>query len=167
MVDKVQHIQMIKGLSSEDERSAELWLLRRRPKEAEDILLRAQLYRRAVMVNCQLFRWESALAVAQKYARDDVDVVLFLRQRYLEERGQGETLPAFVEMVEVTVDEPRAMQKVCGGRGFVAVLLRCKMCLLLVPASSSARWSDGALRGLGIPDVSHVCPSHRSSKNTA
>lgn len=111
MVDKVQHVQMVRGLASEDERSAELWLLRRRPKEAEDILLRAQLYRRAVAVNCQLFRWENALAVAQKYSRDDVEAVLFLRQRYLEERGQGETLPGFVELAGEVADEPRVMQK--------------------------------------------------------
>lgn len=111
MVDKVTHLQMIRALQSEDERSAEIWLLRRRPKDAEDILLRAQLYRRAVLMNISIYRWENALAIAQKFAKDDVDIVLYLRQRYLEERGQSETLSAFVDLVDVSVDEARVLQK--------------------------------------------------------
>ena len=55
---KVQHIVQIKEIPTYEGRSAELALIRRQPKEAESILLSANLYYRAIKMWVDLFNWE-------------------------------------------------------------------------------------------------------------
>jgi intraflagellar transport protein 80 len=57
-VDRVHYIIYVKGLPSEEARQAELTLFRRRPEEAESILLQAGLVYRAISLNLRLFNWD-------------------------------------------------------------------------------------------------------------
>ena len=63
-VEKVQFINTIKSVPTEEGRSAELCLFRRRPEEAEAILLQAGLIFRAIETNVRLFNWDRALELA-------------------------------------------------------------------------------------------------------
>merc|ERR1711865_1187584 len=63
-VDKLQYILYIKDIPSAEGVAAELALFRRRPEEAEQILLTAGLHYRAIKLNIKLFNWERALDLA-------------------------------------------------------------------------------------------------------
>jgi len=105
-VPKVEYIQYIKSIPSEEGRNAELALYRRQPNEAERILLQASppLIYRAVKMNIHLYRWDRALDIAVKY-RSHVDTCLGYRQRYLEQFGRRETDQRFLQYAnQVTVD---------------------------------------------------------------
>lgn len=95
-VDKLEYIQRIKNLPSEEARSAEIALYRRCPDEAEAILLQASppLLYRAVKLNCRLFRWGRALDLALKHKKH-VDTVLGYRAKYLLQHGTVETSAKF------------------------------------------------------------------------
>ena len=95
-VDKLEFIQRIKTLPSEEARSAELALYRCCPDEAEAILLQASppLLYRAVKLNCRLFRWGRALELALKHKKH-VDTVLGYRAKYLAQHGKAETSAKF------------------------------------------------------------------------
>lgn len=56
-VDKVHYILHLKDLASEEARQAEIALFKRRPEEAESILLQAGLVYRAINMNLRLFNW--------------------------------------------------------------------------------------------------------------
>merc|ERR1712166_933018 len=60
-VDKLQYILYIKDIPSAEGVAAELALFRRRPEEAEQILLTAGLHYWAIKLNIKLFNWERAL----------------------------------------------------------------------------------------------------------
>jgi intraflagellar transport protein 80 len=81
-VDKLMYIQSIKKIPSAEGRSAELTLYNRRPDDAEQILLQANLIYRAILLNIRIFRWDRALELAVKH-KTHVDTVLAYRQRYL------------------------------------------------------------------------------------
>jgi len=102
-VDKLQYILYIKDIPSSEGRAAELALFRRRPEEAEQILLQAQLYYRAIKVNIRLFNWERALELAKRY-EVHIDTVCAYRQKYLQSFGKQETSPQFLELSNVEIN---------------------------------------------------------------
>eukprot|EP00744_Colponema_vietnamica_P004654 GILI01006912.1.p1 GENE.GILI01006912.1~~GILI01006912.1.p1 ORF type:complete len:758 (-),score=200.90 GILI01006912.1:92-2365(-) len=111
-VDKVQFINHIKRIPTEQGRNAELALFCRRPDEAEQILLQAKLIYRAIKLNIRLFRWERALELAVQH-KTHVDTVLGHRQRYLDSCGRQETIKRFQQYAqEVAVDWEVIKQKV-------------------------------------------------------
>ena len=65
-VDKLQYILHIKDMPSAEGVAAELALFRRRPEEAEQILLSAGLHYRAIKLNIKSFNWERALDLASR-----------------------------------------------------------------------------------------------------
>ena len=111
-VDKLQYILYIKDIASAEGRAAELALFRRRPEEAEQILLQASLYYRAIKMNIRLFNWERALELAIRYGVH-IDTVCAYRQKYLQSFGKQETSPSFLEHsnVEINWDEIKARIK--------------------------------------------------------
>merc|ERR1711959_178187 len=102
-VDKLQYILYIKDIPSAEGRAAELALFRRRPEEAEQILLQAALYYRAIKVNIRLFNWERALELAKRY-NVHIDTVCAYRQKYLQSFGKQETSPQFQELSSVEIN---------------------------------------------------------------
>ena len=111
-LDKLQYILYIKDIASAEGRAAELALFRRRPEEAEQILLQASLYYRAIKMNIRLFNWERALELAIRYGVH-IDTVCAYRQKYLQSFGKQETSPSFLEHsnVEINWDEIKARIK--------------------------------------------------------
>lgn len=105
-VAKVEFIQAIKDIPSEEGKLAEMALLRRQPEEAERILLQASppLVYRAIKTNIRLFRWERALEIAIKF-KSHVDTVLGYRHRYLDNFNRKEDNQRFRQYAEsVAVD---------------------------------------------------------------
>jgi len=102
-VDKLQYILYIKDIPSAEGRAAELALFRRRPEEAEQILVQAALYYRAIKVNIRLFNWERALELAERF-NVHVDTVCAYRQKYLQSFGKQETSPQFLKHSNVEID---------------------------------------------------------------
>jgi len=102
-VAKVEYIQYIKKIPSEEGRQAELVLYRRQPDEAEKILLQASppLIYRAIKLNINLFRWSRAVDLAVKH-KVHIDTVLAYRQKYLDEFQREETNQKFVQLFEKT-----------------------------------------------------------------
>lgn len=69
-------------MPSEPARNAALSLYCKKISEAEQILLGARLFYRAIKMNIKLYKWDKALdiAIAQK---THLDTVLAYRQRFL------------------------------------------------------------------------------------
>lgn len=104
-VDKLQYIASIKELPTEEARNAELALFRRRPDEAEAILLQSGMTFRAIYSNLRLFAWERALELAVGH-KTHVDTVLWYRAGHLKEAGRTETSERYLELAgQVDVDE--------------------------------------------------------------
>ena len=78
-VDKVHFINYIKELPSEAAKNSALALYCKKINEAEQILLQAKLYYRAIKMNIKLFRWERALDLAVKH-KTHIDTVVGFRQ---------------------------------------------------------------------------------------
>jgi len=97
-VAKVEYIQYIKAIPSEEGKQAELALYRRQPDEAERILLQASppLAYRAIKLNLNLFRWQRALDLAVKH-KIHIDTVLAYRQKYLQSFEREETNQKFLQ----------------------------------------------------------------------
>lgn len=111
-VEKVQFINTIKSVPTEEGRSAELCLFRRRPEEAEAILLQAGLIFRAIEINLRLFNWDRALELAVQH-KTHVDTVIYFRNIYLAQAGREETNLRFSQYAEsVQVDEEQILTKV-------------------------------------------------------
>jgi intraflagellar transport protein 80 len=91
-VAKVEYIQFIKSIPSDEGRQAEIMVYRRQIDEAERILLQASppLIYRAIKMNLRLFRFARALALAMKH-RSHVDTVLAYRSKYLQAFDRAET----------------------------------------------------------------------------
>eukprot|EP00742_Colponemidia_sp_Colp-10_P003383 GILJ01003603.1.p1 GENE.GILJ01003603.1~~GILJ01003603.1.p1 ORF type:complete len:791 (-),score=83.24 GILJ01003603.1:145-2424(-) len=98
-VDKVQFINHIKSIPSEQGRNAELSLFCRRPDEAEQILLQAKLVYRAIKLNIRLYRWDRALDLAVLH-KTHVDTVLAYRQRYLQQHNRQESNKRFLQYAQ-------------------------------------------------------------------
>ena len=103
-VDKVQFINYVKLIPSEPGRNAELAMFCKRPQEAEQILLQAKLYYRAIKMNIRLFQWDRALDLAVQQ-KTHIDTVLAYRQQYLERVGMTETIQKYKSLKdEVEID---------------------------------------------------------------
>lgn len=91
-VSKVEYLQYIQSIPSEEGRQAEMALFKRAPDEAERILLQASppLIYRAIKMNIELYRWNRALDLAVKY-RTHLDTVLGYRDRFLQRFAKKET----------------------------------------------------------------------------
>lgn len=102
-VDKVQFINYVKTIPSEIGRNSELALFCRRPQEAEQILLQARSYYRAIKMNIRLFKWDRALEIALSNKKH-IDTVIGYRKRYLEASGREESLEKFKQYGELEID---------------------------------------------------------------
>ena len=94
--DKVQYINYIKDLPSEPSRNAALALYCKKYDEAQQILLGARLFYRAIKMNIKLYKWERALQIAVEN-RTHVDTVIAYRMRYLQQMKREETNQKFIE----------------------------------------------------------------------
>ncbi|TPX54497.1 hypothetical protein PhCBS80983_g05895 [Powellomyces hirtus] len=109
-VSKVRYIVYIRDIPTSEGRAAELALLRRRPTEAENILLEANMVYRAIKMWIALFNWERSLELAIKY-KTHVDTVLHFREKYLKAVGRRETNRKFIQYsqnVEVDWEQIKA-----------------------------------------------------------
>jgi len=95
--DKVEYINYVKELPSDASKNAALAMYCKKYAEAENILLQAKLFYRAIKMNIKLFKWERALEIAVKN-KTHVDTVLAYRQRYLETQGKTETNEKFLQL---------------------------------------------------------------------
>jgi intraflagellar transport protein 80 len=105
-VAKLEYIQYIKSVPSEEGRQAELALFRRQPDDAERILLQATppLIYRAIKMNIRLYRWARALDIAVKN-RCHIDTVVGYRKKYLDQFEMDERDPKFLsQMSQVGTD---------------------------------------------------------------
>lgn len=103
-VEKLTYIQYIKTIPSQQGRQAELMIFKRKPTEAENILLQAKLVYRAIMLNINAFNWDRALELARQH-KTHVDTVLGHRQKYLQGMGREESDKTFLKVAaEVSVD---------------------------------------------------------------
>ena len=69
-------------LPSEPSKSAAIALYCKKYKEAEQILLSARLFYRAIKMNIKMYKWDRALEIAVQN-KTHVDTVVAYRQRYL------------------------------------------------------------------------------------
>jgi len=111
-VDKLQYVLYMKKIPCPEAQSAELALYKRRPDDAERILLQATppLLYRAIKMNIRLFRWDRALEIAVKH-RSHVDTVLAYRAKHLEAFKKTETDERFKQLassVQWSWDEVKA-----------------------------------------------------------
>ena len=92
--DKVQFINYVKDLPSEPARNSAIALYCKKVTEAEQILLSAKLYYRAIKLNIKMYKWDRALEIAVNN-KTHVDTVLLYRKRFLEQYGKEETNERF------------------------------------------------------------------------
>lgn len=112
-LDKLQYVQDIKEIPSEEGKNAELALYRGAPDEAEEILLQSRppLYFRAIMMNVRLFRWERALKLAVEHKDiGHVDTVLHYRQQFLHQNGKVEVIKLFITWNEKVPIDTKAIE---------------------------------------------------------
>jgi intraflagellar transport protein 80 len=115
-VEKVRFLRNAREISSAEGRNAELALFRRKPDEAEAILLHAGLIYRAIDARVRLFDWRRALDLATKHGMH-VDTVLYHRRAYLKSAGRKETDGAFLDaMRAVDVSEEAVLAKIAEER---------------------------------------------------
>lgn len=92
--DKVQFINYVKELPSEPARNAALAVYQKRIPEAEQILLQARLYYRAIKLNIKMYKWDRALEIAVNN-KTHVDTVVAYRKRFLQMYQREETNEKF------------------------------------------------------------------------
>lgn len=109
---KVQYICRIREIPTPEGRSAQLALLRRQTREAETILISANLIYRAIQMWIDLYNWDRALDIAVKY-KTHVDTVLYFRERYLKTMCRKEANKKFLQYSQgVTVDWDKIQSKI-------------------------------------------------------
>eukprot|EP00842_Homolaphlyctis_polyrhiza_P004118 jgi/Hompol1/4707/HPOL_002297-RA len=102
-VHKVQYVTYIREVPTPEGRAAELALMRHQPREAEAILIAANLIYRAIRI---------ALDLALKY-KTHVDTVLYFREKYLKALGRPENNKRFISYAqEVPVDWTKIKAKI-------------------------------------------------------
>ena len=101
--DKVQFINYVKLIPSEVGRNAELARFCRRPQEAEQMLLQARMYYRAIKMNIRSFKWERALEIALSNKKH-IDTVIAYRRKFLEASGREESLEKFKQFSDLETD---------------------------------------------------------------
>ncbi|PNH11834.1 Intraflagellar transport protein 80 [Tetrabaena socialis] len=109
-VDKTHFVRKVKLIPTEEGRNAELAVYRRKPDEAEAILLQAGLVYRAIKLNIKLFNFERAMDLAVQYKQHQ-DTVLLYRHQFLHSAKQTETVTRFVQMSDSLVVDPVAVKK--------------------------------------------------------
>lgn len=92
--DKVQFINYVKELPSEPARNAALAVYQKKIPEAEQILLGARLYYRAIKLNIKMYKWDRALEIAVNN-KTHVDTVIAYRKRFLTMYSKEETNDRF------------------------------------------------------------------------
>jgi len=97
--DKVQFINYVKELPSEPARNAALAVYQKRIPEAEQILLQARLYYRAIKLNIKMYKWDRALEIAVQN-KTHVDTVVAYRQRFLQMYKKQETNEKFKQFAQ-------------------------------------------------------------------
>lgn len=95
--DKVQFINYVKELPSEPARNAALAVYMKKIPEAEQILLGAKLYYRAIKLNIKLYKWDRALEIAVNN-KTHVDTVCAYRTRFLTMYKKPETNDKFKQL---------------------------------------------------------------------
>ena len=102
--DKVQFVNYIKELPSEASRNAALALYCKKVNEAEQILLQARLFYRAIKLNIKMYRWDKALDIAINN-KTHVDTVIAYRKRFLDQYGKQEENERFKQYsADIEVD---------------------------------------------------------------
>ena len=102
--DKVQFINYVKELPSEPARNAALAVYQKKIPEAEQILLAARLYYRAIKLNIKLYKWDRALEIAVNN-KTHVDTVIAYRKRFLQMYQREETNEKFKQFArDIQVD---------------------------------------------------------------
>lgn len=102
--DKVQFINYVKELPSEPARNAALAVYQKKIPEAEQILLTARLYYRAIKLNIKLYKWDRALEIAVNN-KTHVDTVIAYRKRFLQMYQREETNDKFKQFAkDIQVD---------------------------------------------------------------
>lgn len=84
----------MKELPSEPSRNAAIALYCKKVQEAEQILLSAKLFYRAIKLNIKMYKWDRALEIAVNN-KTHVDTVIAYRKRFLEQYGKEETNDRF------------------------------------------------------------------------
>ena len=80
--------------------------------EAEQILLSARLFYRAIKMNIKLYRWERALDIAINN-KTHVDTVIAYRNRFLQQYGKEEDIEKFKEYgKDIQADWETVKQKI-------------------------------------------------------
>ncbi|KAL9641874.1 hypothetical protein ABK040_000254 [Willaertia magna] len=110
-VDKLQYIIDIRKIPSTEGRNAALALYMRNFDEAESILLQSRLTYRAIKMNIKLYRWDRALDLARKF-KTHIDTVVAYRRKYLQETGQEETKPEFIQYSELEINWELIKEKI-------------------------------------------------------
>ncbi|NXM70313.1 IFT80 protein, partial [Serilophus lunatus] len=98
-IDKVQYINSIKDLPSQESRMAHMLLFSGNTQEAETLLLQTGLVYQAIQVNINLYNWDRALELAVKH-KTHVDTVLAYRQKFLQDFGKKETNKRFLQYAQ-------------------------------------------------------------------
>merc|ERR1711935_1125453 len=110
--DKVQFINYVKELPSEPARNAALAVYMKKLPEAEQILLGAKLYYRAIKLNIKLYKWDRALEIAVNN-KTHVDTVVAYRQRFLTMYKKQETNEKFKQFAnELQIDWEQIKTKI-------------------------------------------------------
>ena len=110
--DKVHFINHAMTLPSEPSKSAAIALYCKKYKEAEQILLQARLFYRAIKMNIKMFKWDRALEIAVQN-KTHVDTVIAYRQRYLEKCGRPEDNQKFLQYSQdLEIDWPTIKEKI-------------------------------------------------------
>lgn len=102
--DKVQFINYVKELPSEPARNSAIALYCKKVQEAEQILMTAKLFYRAIKLNIKMYKWDRALEIAVNN-KTHVDTVIAYRKRFLEQYGKEETNERFKQYArDIEVD---------------------------------------------------------------
>jgi len=114
-IDKLQFVNYLKERPREEIRNAMLALYRKKPDEAEAILLQAGLHYRAIKMHIKMFQWERALDIAMKY-KTHIDTVMMHRARYLKDFERKENNPKFLQFAQLEIDEAAVKAKVAADK---------------------------------------------------
>ncbi|KAF5299047.1 hypothetical protein FQA39_LY11593 [Lamprigera yunnana] len=109
--DKIFYINHVKNLPTKAQQMAGTALLGGSFQNAESILLHNGMIFQAVLLNTQLHQWNRALELAIKH-KSYSDVVLYLREKYLNSLGKEENNPKFINIrTTVHVDKEKIEQR--------------------------------------------------------
>ena len=91
---------------------AEMALMGGHVSDAENILLQAGLYFRAIMLNIKTYQWDRALQLATKY-KTHIDTVLASKMRHIQRFGKKETSKLFLQYEKQVMNVARTKLHIC------------------------------------------------------